>query len=482
MTIEHEQNVTLLDLREQVIAGRFKLLRRLRRGSYAEVWIAHNLLPKQGEPLTVAIKVLNAGLRGQIEPEMEAVLSENIRLEDYSLRRLVHPNIVKLYESGEDSDQRTGRRFYYIVLELLEGGDIYDLCHGHSLLLEQALLYVAQACSALAYAHQHGIIHRDIKPNNLLLTKDHHTLKALDFGTARVLDKQNGAITRVGTEIYAAPESYSPSGQMTLTATVDAYSLAKVLLFMLTGDSPAYLAQKQITLLPLGLMTEAWAPSLLSVLAKATCDEPRDRYQSVEEFHRALKQVLELTEVSTATPENRQRAWRCQYYPPPKHTRFEVLVRNGSVAAAAFPLNSFSRGSFINAVVGAGREALNSIPTALIMQIVAVVVLVAIVLIGVPQILPLLRHGAAPVVSADNKTDPLIGQDAQAITDLNIRSGPSADHPKIGLAEKRSRVRILSFNNDRTWYEIQVAEHGRAKTDPNSSDHGWVNRKYLVLN
>jgi len=68
------------------------------------------------------------------------------------------------------------------------------------------------------------------------------------------------------------------------------------------------------------------------------------------------------------------------------------------------------------------------------------------------------------------------------LTDLNIRSGPSADYSKIGLAEKQSRCRILSLNNDRTWFEIQVVEHGRAKTDQNSVDRGWVNRKYLALN
>jgi len=87
-----------------------------------------------------------------------------------------------------------------------------------------------------------------------------------------------------------------------------------------------------------------------------------------------------------------------------------------------------------------------------------------------------------PVVSTEKISDPLIGKEAHATTDLNIRSGPNADQPKIGLVEKQSQVRILSFNNDRTWYEIQVTAHGRAKADPNSSDHGWVNRKYLVFN
>src|ERR1051325_2325114 len=149
MSTDQEQNGTLLDLREQVIAGRFRLLRRMRRGSYAEVWIADNVAPKDGEPLTAAVKILNLALQGQLEPGMESLLSDNIKLEDYSLRRLQHPHIVRLFESGEDWDRRTGRHFYYLVLELLEGGDVYNLCHRNPLKLDDALVYVAQACTAL---------------------------------------------------------------------------------------------------------------------------------------------------------------------------------------------------------------------------------------------------------------------------------------------------------------------------------------------
>ena len=480
MSTEHEQHVTLLDLREQIIAGRFKLLRRLRRGSYAEVWIAHNLSPKEGEPMTVAVKVLNPGLQGVFDSRMETLLTDNIKLEDYSLRRVRHPHIVRLFESGEDSDRRTGRQFYYLVLELLEGGDLYNLCHVNRLRLDDALAYVAQACSALTCAHQHGIIHRDIKPNNFLLTKDRRTLKALDFGTARVLDKQNGSITRVGTEVYAAPESYTPGDSAVVTAAADVYSLAKVLLFMLTGDSPAHLAQKQITFLAPDLMTEAWGPSLLSVLSKATCDEPSSRYQSVEEFHHALRQVLELTEVSVGNSADFPRE-RLEYYEPPKFTRFEVPVINAQGFAAVLPTNGLDLAGVSDAFHRLIHDAWSNIPNRLVVQVLAVVTIVALVLMAASQILPLLHRSTVSVVKTQKTADPLIGREAQTDTDVNIRSSAGSEHDKIGLVEKDSRVKILSYNSDRTWYEVEVLAHSRPKIDPTSSDHGWVRSKFLTL-
>jgi len=390
-----EERVTLLNLHNQVIGGRFKLLRRITCGSYSEVYIAANLSPKNDEPPTVVVKVLNQGLRGQLESELERTLLENFQLEAASLRRLQHRHIVRSYEDGRSVDDARARELYYIVLEHLAGGDLYSLCRTAPLPLERSVIYVGHLCSALSCVHEHAIVHRDIKPNNCLLSENHSIVKLLDFGTAHLLDAQNGSITRVGTDVYGAPESYSPPKDGVITPAADVYSLAKVLLFMLTGNSPAHLAQKQITSLPAELVRKPWAQSLLSVLSKATCEEACDRYQTVEEFHRALKQVLELTEVSTATSEARQREWR-QYHPPPKHTRFEVPVRNGSVGAAALPLNSLAGGRFVDAIVGAGREAFNGIPTPLVMQIVGVVVVVAIILIGLPQVLPLFRHATAP--------------------------------------------------------------------------------------
>lgn len=478
MSISGDQNVTLLNLREQIIAGRFRLLRPIRRGGHAQIWIADNMAPRAGEPSLVAVKVLYLDPHEQIDPQLQAILSDNIKLEDYSLRQLEHPHIVKLFESGDTADERTGRRFYYLVLELLEGGDVYQLCRGKPLNLDDALIYAGQVCSALTCAHESGIIHRDIKPNNLLLTKDRDAVKTLDFGTASVLDKQNGAITRVGTEVYAAPESYSPANRTIVTPAADVYSLAKVLLFMLTGNSPSYLAQKQITYLPAELRAEPWADSLLSALAKATCDDPSCRYQSAAEFCNALRQVLELTEIAVGACHPNERR---EYYPRPSFTRFEVPVPNSITGAAALPLNAFARTPHARGLTGIFREAWLNIPTQLTFQVLVVIAIVLILLVGLPSVLRL-RDGNAPARPAQTARDLIIGKEGFASTDVNIRSGPSADHSRIGLAENQSRVRILSHNHDRTWYEIQVVEHSRAKQDPNSSDRGWVRSKFLTLN
>jgi serine/threonine protein kinase len=479
MSTDYDQNVTLLDLREQMIAGRFKLLRRMRHTTYSEVWIANNLAPKGGEPPTVAVKVLNLGLQGQLEPHKERILIENIRLEDYSLRTLRHPNIVRLFESGEDVDKRTGRQFYYLVLELLEGGDLYHLCHNQPLSLENALPFIAQLCTALTYAHQRGIIHRDIKPNNFLLTKDGRVLKALDFGTAHLLGKQNGMITNVGTDIYSAPESFSRTDGTLLSPATDVYSLAKVVLFMLTGVSPAPLAQKQITILRAAFSDTTWKESLLCALAKATADEPTERYQSVKDFHRALRQVLELTEVEIATKANHdQKRERPSYYFPPKHTRFEIPVPNN---LAALPVNGFANLGVLNGFRRLRRDVCENIPSQLIVQVLSVVAIVVIVLVAASQILPWYKRGNVPVVTTQNTHDPLIGKEARAVTDVNIRFSASAQQPKIGLAENESRLRILSYSADRTWYEVQIIRHGRPKIDPSSSDRGWVRSKFLTL-
>lgn len=476
-----DNGITLLDLREQIIAGRFQLRRRIRRGSYAEVWLADNLAPKEGEPPVMAVKILNLGLQRHPEAQMETVLIDNIKLEDYSLRTLRHFNIVRLFESGEDVDRRTGRRIYYLVLELLDGGDLYSLCHNRPLSLENALPYIAQACAALTFAHQHGIVHRDIKPNNFLLTDDGAILKTLDFGTAFLLGKENGAVTCVGTPIYASPESYALRETVALSVAADVYSLAKVVLFMITGYSPAQWAQKQIVSLPPAIAHQPGAELLLSVLGKATADDATQRYQSVEDFQRALRQVLESTEVEV--PGQARGRWQeepHQYYTPPKHTRFEIPVPNAGVNTTNWPLSNVSFFSFTDRVFRK-FSGLSTIPRVFALRILLVLVIVLSILAGLPSILALFRRADVPVASQNAAANPLVGREALTITDLHIRSVPGAGQPKIGLAQKHSRLRIRSSNADGTWHEVDVIEYSQTKKNPEFSDRGWVRSKFLTI-
>jgi eukaryotic-like serine/threonine-protein kinase len=472
-----QQRITRLNLSDQMIAGRFKLLRLTARGSYAEIYIADNVLPKSDEPLTLAVKVLNLGLQGQSDAGMRCTLIENLKFEAHSLRRLRHPHIVRLYEAGEERDERSGRQLYYIVMEYLAGGDLNIVCRGKPIGLDDAAVYIGQICSALKCAHEHGIIHRDIKPNNVLLSEDGSIVKLLDFGTAQLLEDQNGIVTRVGTPVYSAPESYSPVDGVKLTPATDIYSVAKLLLFMITGDSPAHLAQKQIALMPTALANQPWARSLLAVLKKATSQVARERYQTINEFHRALRGVLELTEVA-AQPAHKTTASRPSAYRPPRFSRFEVLIPNGPVFACASPVGTFPEGNWPEAWIESFKHAFRFIATKLAVRVLLVLTITAVLLVVSP---PILRWWRGPSQQTVMRVESPGLRSAMTITDVNIRYGPSATEQKIGLAERSSRVRLLSCNQTETWCEIEVLQHGRDKPHPSSADRGWVNKKYLVL-
>src|SRR5262249_55897447 len=177
---------------------------------------------------------LNVLLQGYQDPDLERTLIQNFQNEAVALDRVRHPNIISRLGHGTAIDLN-GTAFHYLVLEYLGGGDLAKLCRTEPLTLDRALYYLQQVCAGLAHAHECGIIHCDVKPQNLLLTADRETVKMADFGVARI-EASEGAITRVGTNIYAAPE-HNPlvqtsrldiTGSLTssiLTPAADIYSL-----------------------------------------------------------------------------------------------------------------------------------------------------------------------------------------------------------------------------------------------------------------
>src|SRR5947207_1166975 len=281
--------------------GRFVIRDCLGRGSYSEVYIADDVTASNGSPRTVVIKALNTHLRGVPDPELERTLVENFRNEAVALDRVRHPNIISRLGHGTAIDLQ-GRTFHYLVLEYLSGGDLQALIRKHPLPLEAALFYLEQVCAGLAHAHKHGVIHRDIKPQNLLLTADQHTVKIADFGVAKI-EAAEGAITRVGTDVYAAPEHHplmttgpldtaSLSRRVVLlTPAADIYSLAKTTYMILTGEAPRRFSQMQITSLPEEFSNNEWSHYVLGVLERATQSNQEKRHQTVEEFWREIKDV-----------------------------------------------------------------------------------------------------------------------------------------------------------------------------------------------
>jgi serine/threonine protein kinase len=135
------------------------------------MWHGTRSPPPQSPNTLVVIKALNVFLQNDLDADLERTLVENFQNEAIALDRVRHPNIISRLGHGTARDLR-GTVFHYLVLEYLPGGDLARVCREKSLSFEQALNYLEQICAGLGHAHQNGIIHRDIKPQNLLLTAD----------------------------------------------------------------------------------------------------------------------------------------------------------------------------------------------------------------------------------------------------------------------------------------------------------------------
>src|SRR5438132_751812 len=173
--------MTELKLLQCRLDSRYDIEDCLGRGSYAEIYLARDTAATDERFRTVVIKALNVLLQGYQDPELEATLIQNFQNEAVALDRVRHPNIISRLGHGTAIDL-SGTAFHYLVLEYLSGGDLAKLCRAEPLTLERALKYLQQVCAGLAHAHECGVIHRDIKPQNLLLTADGETVKIADFG------------------------------------------------------------------------------------------------------------------------------------------------------------------------------------------------------------------------------------------------------------------------------------------------------------
>lgn len=495
-----EENEDFLNLHGMLLDGRFEIVRRLTRGSFSEIYLARNLSPLPDEPQTVVVKALNLWLQGEPEADMERTLIENIALEAQTMKDFRHENIVRLFSYGRALDQ-DGRQFYYLILEYMPGGSLNQYCRHNPLTFEQALSYLAQICSALSYAHARGCVHRDVKPSNIMLTADYRRIKILDFGVARHLSNNNGLMTKVGTDLYAAPEHFSLAHlhSIKLTPAADVYGLAKTVYFMLCGSPPYEFRQQQITSLPATINAETWAEESQRVLYKATHEQAASRYQSVQDFYLALQSITELATVSArsepaATGKRKPSHLRIVVGVPSKQPNASgVAVMEGerSLFSVARASSSFITSCFkavYERVSPALRNCqiglinlrqniacyLRTLPLKLLLRVAVVVILSLILLIAMPS---LIKHwhptsSTLPANQAVTKTP--VGKFMAASTDINIRSAPSRKAPKVGLVERDSKVRILRFSSDQKWSEIEIIQHGRAKEDASSADHGWI--------
>jgi serine/threonine protein kinase len=342
-----------LKLQQCRLDGRYDVLECLGRGSYAEVYLARDEGAPAGAPHTVVIKALNIFLQGSIDLDLERTLIENFRNEAVALDRVRHPNVINRLGHGTAIDL-AGQTFHYLVLEYMPGGTLADMCRHQPLPIESALFYLEQVCDGLAHAHSRSVIHRDIKPQNLLLTADRQTVKIADFGVAKI-EATEGGITRVGTDVYAAPEHHpllhtgpldphvSSAPLRMLTPAADVYSLAKTAYILLTGEAPRRFSQKPITELPAHAAAQPWASFVLRVLRRATETDPRKRYQTVGEFWSELSdalmpktRLLSQADADETVPLGAARGRATMELPPePLPANFDEQARRPRPAAAA---------------------------------------------------------------------------------------------------------------------------------------------------
>ncbi|HSE38956.1 MAG TPA: serine/threonine-protein kinase, partial [Blastocatellia bacterium] len=278
-------------MENSVVDDRYLVERCLGRGSYAEIFLAFD---QHNADRVVIIKALNTSLQGTPDPDLEQTLVENFQNEAIALDRVRHRHIIQRLGHGTAADLE-GVPFHYLVLEYMPGGDLWSLCRTRPVSLDDALFYFQQVAEALAYAHSQRVIHRDIKPNNLLLSADRSELKIADFGVAKMAHDDASEITRVGTNVYAPPEHHpdvrTDDLNERLTPSADVYSLAKTIYTAITGRAPRQFSREAIKELPAVLAGEVWAAALLEVLCKATASRVADRYQTVEAFWESFVQV-----------------------------------------------------------------------------------------------------------------------------------------------------------------------------------------------
>jgi eukaryotic-like serine/threonine-protein kinase len=259
--------------------GRYRILRKLGSGGMANVYLAED--EELGR--RVAIKILNDRYAN------DELFVERFRREAKSAAGLSHPNIVSIYDRGEAEGT------YYIAMEVIEGRSLKELILTRGPLpIGQAIAYTLEMLEALRFAHRHGIIHRDVKPHNILIGE---RLKVTDFGIARAgASQMTEAGSIMGTAQYLSPEQARGAP---VTASSDLYSVGIVLYEMLTGkvpftgDSAIEIAMKHLNELPKppSKIRPEVSEELDHVVLRALAKAPEDRYQTAEEFAEDLHRV-----------------------------------------------------------------------------------------------------------------------------------------------------------------------------------------------
>lgn len=262
--------------------GRYEIVGELGQGAMGIVYKAKDPLIDR----IVAIKTISLNLAMDEKEEYEARFYQEAK----AAGRLSHPNIVTVFDVGKSGD------IAYIAMEFLEGRELRDILNDNNRLpVDQVLDIVVQVALGLAYAHEHGIVHRDVKPSNIMVVRDGHA-KITDFGIARMASAsvrtQTGMV--LGSPKYMSPEQVM--GKLTDQRS-DIFSLGVMLYEMLVGQAPfagenvnAIMYQIMNTVPPPPSASNPAVPGMLNfIVAKALAKKLDDRYQNAKEFANDLR-------------------------------------------------------------------------------------------------------------------------------------------------------------------------------------------------
>jgi eukaryotic-like serine/threonine-protein kinase len=279
-------------------AGRYEIVGELGRGAMGVVYRAND--PVIGRSVAVKTIRLTEEGTGLSRPE----LLSRFQIEARAAGLLTHPNIVVVYDAGEEDG------LYYITMELVEGKSLQALLDGgHAFPVPRILRILEQTCSALGFAHERNIVHRDIKPANLMLSAD-DTLKVTDFGTAKIL--QFGTVQQtthvMGTPSYMSPEQVKGRP---IDGRTDIFSLGVVMYEMLTNEKP-FPGQSITTVIykivneepiPPRQLNPSLHPGLNEIVMRALAKEPEERYQSCRELLEDLRNYRSINVQDRANPD-----------------------------------------------------------------------------------------------------------------------------------------------------------------------------------
>jgi len=275
---------------DYVLNNRYRLLAQVASGGMAVVYKAHDLTLNR----VVAVKILrenfadDSGFRARFQSEAQAAAN------------LAHPNIVTVYDYGQDGNRA------YIVMEFVEGRDLKSVIRAESPLpMDRAIDLMAQACAALGHAHRAGLVHCDVKPQNLIVTPDGR-LKVTDFGIARAISQSmpQNVETVWGTPHYFSPEQAAGEAP---TPASDVYSLGVVMYEMLSGQLP-FDADNHTDLAmqhlqdqppPLTALNPAVPIQIEQIINRVMAKDPAARYRTAEQFGRALMDYRRLADQMT---------------------------------------------------------------------------------------------------------------------------------------------------------------------------------------